>query len=140
MTSLRGEKIRSSHSILTGCFSHQVGSEGQVEDQSGTEHCRKLVSFTLSGERTHVVLWCGEILTGYRLIDSLTLLSKRRPLWKYQTLHSIVLPVGAAKVGCKKATNDWLSTLPKLRTVTVAKCRHIGIQTWAVDSRWCCCP
>ncbi|XP_033837697.1 E3 ubiquitin-protein ligase HECW2 [Periophthalmus magnuspinnatus] len=25
-----------------------VGSEGQVEDQSGTEHCRKLVSFTLS--------------------------------------------------------------------------------------------
>ncbi|XP_056287626.1 E3 ubiquitin-protein ligase HECW2-like isoform X2 [Pseudoliparis swirei] len=28
-----------------------VGSEGQVEDQSGTEHCRKLVSFTLSGIR-----------------------------------------------------------------------------------------
>ncbi|XP_071320668.1 E3 ubiquitin-protein ligase HECW2 isoform X2 [Trachinotus anak] len=25
-----------------------VGSEGQVDDQSGTEHCRKLVSFTLS--------------------------------------------------------------------------------------------
>ena len=33
-------------------FSHQVGSEGQVDDQSGTELCRKLVSFTLSGERT----------------------------------------------------------------------------------------
>lgn len=29
----------------------QVGSEGQVEDQSGTEHCRKLVSFTLSDIR-----------------------------------------------------------------------------------------
>ncbi|XP_068446292.1 E3 ubiquitin-protein ligase HECW2 isoform X2 [Clinocottus analis] len=28
-----------------------VDSEGQVEDQSGTEHCRKLVSFTLSGIR-----------------------------------------------------------------------------------------
>ncbi|XP_027147480.1 E3 ubiquitin-protein ligase HECW2 isoform X2 [Larimichthys crocea] len=28
-----------------------VGSEGQVEDQSGTEHCRKLVSFTLSDIR-----------------------------------------------------------------------------------------
>ncbi|XP_049919126.1 E3 ubiquitin-protein ligase HECW2 [Epinephelus moara] len=28
-----------------------VGSEGQVEDQSGTEHCRKLVSFTLSDMR-----------------------------------------------------------------------------------------
>ncbi|XP_034403588.1 LOW QUALITY PROTEIN: E3 ubiquitin-protein ligase HECW2-like [Cyclopterus lumpus] len=28
-----------------------VGSEGQVEDQSGTENCRKLVSFTLSGIR-----------------------------------------------------------------------------------------
>lgn len=39
--------------ILLSCWSssHQVGSEGQVEDQSGTEHCRKLVSFTLSGER-----------------------------------------------------------------------------------------
>jgi len=34
-------------------ISHQVGSEGQVEDQSGTEHCRKLVSFTLSGMRTN---------------------------------------------------------------------------------------
>nr|XP_020471000.1 E3 ubiquitin-protein ligase HECW2-like [Monopterus albus] len=29
----------------------QVGSEGQVEDQAGTEHCRKLVSFTLSDIR-----------------------------------------------------------------------------------------
>nr|XP_046237965.1 E3 ubiquitin-protein ligase HECW2 isoform X2 [Scatophagus argus] len=29
----------------------QVGSEGHVEDQSGTEHCRKLVSFTLSDIR-----------------------------------------------------------------------------------------
>uniref|UniRef100_A0A8C4H1R0 HECT-type E3 ubiquitin transferase n=1 Tax=Dicentrarchus labrax TaxID=13489 RepID=A0A8C4H1R0_DICLA len=28
-----------------------VGTEGQVEDQSGTEHCRKLVSFTLSDIR-----------------------------------------------------------------------------------------
>ncbi|XP_037617759.1 E3 ubiquitin-protein ligase HECW2 isoform X2 [Sebastes umbrosus] len=28
-----------------------VGSEGQSEDQSGTEHCRKLVSFTLSDIR-----------------------------------------------------------------------------------------
>ncbi|KAM3585476.1 uncharacterized protein V6R79_018428 [Siganus canaliculatus] len=28
-----------------------VGSEGHVEDQSGTEHCRKLVSFTLSDIR-----------------------------------------------------------------------------------------
>uniref|UniRef100_A0A4W6EY26 HECT-type E3 ubiquitin transferase n=1 Tax=Lates calcarifer TaxID=8187 RepID=A0A4W6EY26_LATCA len=28
-----------------------VGSEGQVDDQSGTEHCRKLVSFTLSDIR-----------------------------------------------------------------------------------------
>ncbi|KAL3045750.1 hypothetical protein OYC64_013913 [Pagothenia borchgrevinki] len=28
-----------------------VGSEGQVEDQSGVEHCRKLVSFTLSDIR-----------------------------------------------------------------------------------------
>ncbi|XP_070850281.1 E3 ubiquitin-protein ligase HECW2 isoform X2 [Chaetodon trifascialis] len=28
-----------------------VGSEGQVEDQSGAEHCRKLVSFTLSDIR-----------------------------------------------------------------------------------------
>ncbi|XP_026217690.1 E3 ubiquitin-protein ligase HECW2 isoform X2 [Anabas testudineus] len=28
-----------------------VGSEGQVEDQSGNEHCRKLVSFTLSDIR-----------------------------------------------------------------------------------------
>ncbi|XP_062301535.1 E3 ubiquitin-protein ligase HECW2 [Scomber scombrus] len=28
-----------------------VGSEGQVADQSGTEHCRTLVSFTLSGIR-----------------------------------------------------------------------------------------
>ncbi|XP_075905527.1 E3 ubiquitin-protein ligase HECW2 isoform X2 [Nelusetta ayraudi] len=28
-----------------------VGSEGQLEDQSGTEHCRKLVSFTLSDIR-----------------------------------------------------------------------------------------
>uniref|UniRef100_UPI0037E85A29 E3 ubiquitin-protein ligase HECW2 n=1 Tax=Semicossyphus pulcher TaxID=241346 RepID=UPI0037E85A29 len=28
-----------------------VGSEGQAEDQSGTEHCRKLVSFTLSDIR-----------------------------------------------------------------------------------------
>uniref|UniRef100_A0A3Q1GAX0 HECT-type E3 ubiquitin transferase n=1 Tax=Acanthochromis polyacanthus TaxID=80966 RepID=A0A3Q1GAX0_9TELE len=28
-----------------------VGFEGQAEDQSGNEHCRKLVSFTLSGER-----------------------------------------------------------------------------------------
>lgn len=41
-------------------FSHQVGSEGQVEDQSETEHCRKLVSFTLSGGRTDSVeLWCS---------------------------------------------------------------------------------
>lgn len=55
------KKLKSSHSILTGCFSYQVGSEGQAEDQSGTEHCRKLVSFTLSGERTHAVVWCGEI-------------------------------------------------------------------------------
>uniref|UniRef100_A0A3Q2XYR5 E3 ubiquitin-protein ligase HECW1/2 N-terminal domain-containing protein n=1 Tax=Hippocampus comes TaxID=109280 RepID=A0A3Q2XYR5_HIPCM len=31
-----------------------VGSEGQIESQSGAEHCRKLVSFTLSGERTHL--------------------------------------------------------------------------------------
>ncbi|GLD64775.1 E3 ubiquitin-protein ligase HECW2-like protein, partial [Lates japonicus] len=28
-----------------------AGSEGQVDDQSGTEHCRKLVSFTLSDIR-----------------------------------------------------------------------------------------
>uniref|UniRef100_A0AAQ6ALI5 HECT-type E3 ubiquitin transferase n=1 Tax=Amphiprion ocellaris TaxID=80972 RepID=A0AAQ6ALI5_AMPOC len=28
--------------------SHKVSSEGQAEDQSGNEHCRKLVSFTLS--------------------------------------------------------------------------------------------
>ncbi|KAM7365492.1 hypothetical protein PAMP_016412 [Pampus punctatissimus] len=35
------------------CFKyyHGVGSEGQVEDQSVTEHCRKLVSFTLSDIR-----------------------------------------------------------------------------------------
>ncbi|KAG7999371.1 E3 ubiquitin-protein ligase HECW2 [Nibea albiflora] len=37
------------HRPQTACPA--VGSEGQVEDQSGTEHCRKLVSFTLSDIR-----------------------------------------------------------------------------------------
>lgn len=37
-----------------------MGTEGQLGNQSGNEPCRKLVSFTLSGERNEVVESCVE--------------------------------------------------------------------------------
>lgn len=44
-------------------FCHQVRGEGQVEEQSEYEHCRKLVSFTLSGEMNESVEMCWRMNT-----------------------------------------------------------------------------
>lgn len=55
-------------------FCHQVDGEGQVEDQSGTQHCRKLVSFTVSGKRRDLFdFCCGELINKNKSISQMTL-------------------------------------------------------------------
>lgn len=48
-------KFKSLRLLFIRLFPHQVGTEGQLGNQSVNEPCRKLVSFTLSGERSEVV-------------------------------------------------------------------------------------
>lgn len=61
-----GASLKSHHLDCSeiGCFFfHQLGAEGQLGNQSGTEPCRKLVSFTLSGEKSEVVERCCALIT-----------------------------------------------------------------------------